>query len=47
MESTGDLENKLENKVDKISGKTLTTNDFTNTLKDKLDGLSLTHKLIL
>ena len=39
VESTGDLENKLENKVDKISGKTLTTNDFTNTLKDKLDGI--------
>lgn len=39
VESTGDLDNKLENKVDKISGKTLTTNDFTNTLKDKLDGI--------
>ena len=39
VESTGDLDNKLENKVDKISGKTLTTNDFTNNLKDKLDGI--------
>ena len=39
VESTGDLDNKLENKVDKISGKTLTTNDFTNTLKNKLDGI--------
>ena len=39
VESTGDLENKLENKVDKISGKTLTTNDFTNDLKDKLDNI--------
>lgn len=41
VESTGDLDNKLENKVDKITGKTLTTNDFTNTLKDKLDNIEV------
>ena len=33
------LINDLEGKVDKVSGKQLTTNDFTNTLKNKLDGL--------
>lgn len=30
---------QISNKVDKVSGKQLTTNDFTNTLKNKLDGL--------
>lgn len=29
----------LGNKVDKVSGKGLSTNDFTNTLKNKLDGI--------
>jgi hypothetical protein len=29
----------LENKVDKVAGKGLSTNDFTNTLKTKLDGI--------
>lgn len=29
----------LNNKVDKVSGKGLSTNDFTNTLKNKLDGI--------
>lgn len=30
----------LDNKVDKETGKSLTTNDFTTVLKDKLDGLT-------
>ena len=30
----------LNNKVDKVSGKGLSTNDFTNTLKNKLDGIA-------
>lgn len=30
----------LGNKVDKVSGKGLSTNDFTNTLKNKLDGIA-------
>ena len=30
----------LGNKVDKVSGKGLSTNDFTNTLKSKLDGIA-------
>lgn len=30
----------ISNKVDKVSGKGLSTNDFTNTYKTKLDGLS-------
>ena len=43
--STNPVQNKiintaLENKVDKISGKGLTTNDFTDTLKTKLDGIA-------
>lgn len=29
----------VSDKVDKVEGKTLTSNDFTDTLKDKLDGL--------
>lgn len=33
------LNQLLENKVDKESGKGLSANDFTNTLKDKLDGI--------
>lgn len=31
---------ELGNKVDKVSGKSLSTNDFTNALKTKLDSLS-------
>ena len=34
-----DLQNALDLKVDKITGKGLSTNDFTNTLKTKLDGI--------
>lgn len=30
---------ELNNKVDQVSGKNLSTNDFTNTLKDKLNSL--------
>lgn len=30
----------INNKVDKVSGKTLTTNDFTNSDKTKLDGIA-------
>ena len=30
----------LNNKVDKVSGKGLSTNDFTNALKNKLDGIA-------
>lgn len=33
------LSNEIGNKVDKVSGKQLSTNDFTNTLKTKLDSL--------
>lgn len=33
------VDGKLANKVDKVSGKGLSTNDFTTTLKDKLDGV--------
>lgn len=34
------IENTLPNKVDKIEGKGLSTNDFTNQYKDELDALS-------
>ena len=34
-----DFNTALNDKVDKISGKTLTTNDFSNPYKNKLDGL--------
>lgn len=34
-----DLQTTLDNKVDKAAGKGLSTNDFTTTLKTKLDGL--------
>lgn len=34
-----DLTNELDEKVNKEPGKTLTTNDFTNALKQKLEGL--------
>lgn len=33
------VDNKLDDKVDKVSGKGLSTNDLTNTLKTKLDGI--------
>lgn len=33
------VDNLLANKVDKVSGKGLSTNDFTTTLKNKLDGI--------
>lgn len=35
-----ETDNALANKVDKVSGKGLSTNDFTTTLKDKLDGIA-------
>ncbi len=35
-----ELENALNQKVDKVPGKQLSTNDFTNALKTKLEGLS-------
>lgn len=35
------VDNLLNNKVDKVSGKGLSTNDFTNTYKTKLDDMSL------
>lgn len=34
------LQAALDNKVDKVAGKELSENDFTNTLKTKLDGLA-------
>jgi hypothetical protein len=34
------VDGKIENKVDKVDGKGLSTNDFTNTYKTKLDGIS-------
>ena len=34
------VKDSLDNKVDKVSGKGLSTNDFTDTLKTKLDGIS-------
>lgn len=38
--STGDFNKALENKVDKVDGKGLSSNDFTNNEKLKLDGIS-------
>lgn len=35
----GDITTSLNNKVDKVSGKGLSTNDFTNADKSKLDGV--------
>lgn len=35
-----ETDNALANKVDKVAGKGLSTNDFTTTLKDKLDGIA-------
>lgn len=34
-----DMQNELNKKVDKVAGKGLSTNDFTNTLKSKLDNI--------
>ena len=34
------ISNKLGNKVDKVSGKELSSNDFTDTYKSKLDGIA-------
>lgn len=36
---------KLSNKVDKVSGKGLSTNDFTNAYKTKIDNMD-THEAI-
>lgn len=38
--TASDLATGLAGKVDKVAGKGLSTNDFTNTLKDKLDGIA-------
>jgi hypothetical protein len=37
--TTTETDNLLNNKVDKVTGKGLSENDFTNTLKTKLDGI--------
>lgn len=37
---TGEIDSKLNTKVDKIEGKDLSSNDFTDNLKTKLEGLS-------
>jgi len=34
-----DLSETFDTKVDKVEGKTLSSNDFTNELKNKLDGI--------
>ena len=39
-ETVGTLQTNLNNKVDKVQGKGLSTNDFTNEYKTKLDGLN-------
>ncbi|MDE6835021.1 MAG: hypothetical protein K2J39_12375 [Ruminococcus sp.] len=39
-DSAAAMNTAINNKVDKITGKGLSTNDFTTTLKNKLDGLS-------
>lgn len=38
--TVGTLQTNLNNKVDKVQGKGLSTNDFTNAYKTKLDGLN-------
>ena len=40
-----DLISQLDNKVDKVTGKTLTSNDFTNAYKSKLDDLTKITKV--
>lgn len=42
IENQTDLINKLDTKVDKVDGKTLTTNDFTDIYKSRLDSTVLT-----
>ena len=37
IDSFGDVESALANKVDKVNGKSLSTNDFTDTYKDTID----------
>lgn len=39
-DSISNLTNALNNKVDKVDGKGLTSNDFTDILKTKLDGIA-------
>lgn len=39
-DSISNLTNALNNKVDKVDGKSLTSNDFTDALKTKLDGIA-------
>lgn len=39
------INTELSGKVDKVNGKQLSTNDFTNEYKDKLDGIDLSVKL--
>lgn len=38
-----DIENELDSKVEKVAGKALSTNDFTNEYKEKLDNLNNTE----
>lgn len=38
-QSVEDINDEINEKVDKESGKSLSTNDFTNSLKQKLEGL--------
>lgn len=42
---SADLANQLDSKVDKVTGKTLTSNDFTNADKAKLDDLTKITKV--
>ena len=42
---SADLLNQLDSKVDKVTGKTLTSNDFTNAYKNKLDDLTKITKV--
>jgi hypothetical protein len=37
FDTLGEIESAIKNKVDKVSGKGLSTNDFTNAYKDKVD----------
>jgi hypothetical protein len=43
--TSADLVTKLDSKVDKVTGKTLTSNDFTNAYKSKLDDLTKITKV--
>lgn len=42
---SADLTSQLDSKVDKVTGKTLTSNDFTNAYKSKLDDLTKITKV--